>query len=549
MFDFSLDEALDFLAQEGGRGDELFHLHGFAVARDHVEEVARVAADDVVAGHQAHVGVELRGHVVVVAGGQVHIAAQAVGLLAHNERDFAVGFQLGHAVEYVAPRLFQRLAPVDIVFLVEAGAHLHQHRHLLALLPGANQRRHDGRLAADAVQGLLDGHHVGVVRRFADEAHHGIEAVVGVIEQNIAAPDDPEDGAILVEALVNAGGEGGKAQLVKARQGRNLLHEIIQVQRPRHGDHAFLRHIQVFLDAGQQPRVAAHGHLQPHHPAPFPLFQVLLHFGDEGVGVGIVIDKIRVPGDAEGHDGQGMGLAEHAVGILGDHVLQQHAAGFAPAHGQQRHPGQRGGHVKQRHARRAAAPHAGGQQQRQMDHLGGQKREGAPIVDGAGRQQRLHRFVKVMAQPFPLLLVQPVEALEMNPRVGQGGQVFRVQQLILPGHLLLYRGENRIQLFPGRQAGGVLFLVPRHGRPHQRAHPHHEEFVQIAGADGDELAPLQQRIVGVRRFLQHPAVKIQPAQFPVPNVAFRHGKSHILHALVGLSALIQNVCSAESSKF
>ena len=229
-----------------------------------------------------------------------------------------------------------------------------------------------------------------------------------------------------------------------------------------------------------------------------------------------------------------MGLAEHAVGVLGDHVLQQHAAGLAPAHRQQRHPGQGGGHMQQRHARCAAAPHAGRKQQRQMDHLGGQKREGTLIVDGAGRQQRLHRLVKVMAQPFPLLLVQPVEALEMNPRVGQGGQVFRVQQLILPGHLLLHRGENRVQLFPGRQAGGVFFLIACHGCPHQRAHPHHEKLVQIAGADGDELAPLQQRIVGVRRFLQHPAVEVQPAQFPVPNVALRHRVSHILHALVGL---------------
>ena len=67
------------------RGDEqfaVFDLRG--VAGEVIEEVGAILADGFVAGEQADVGVELRGDAVVVAGGEMNVAADAVFFLAHD---------------------------------------------------------------------------------------------------------------------------------------------------------------------------------------------------------------------------------------------------------------------------------------------------------------------------------------------------------------------------------------------------------------------------------------------------------------------------------
>ena len=97
------------------------------------------------------VGVDLGGDVVVVAGAQVDIAADALFLGAHHQGDLAVGLEPRHAVNHVSPRPLQPTAPVDVVFLVEPGLQLQQHRHLLARVGGLRQGGDDGRIAADPV--------------------------------------------------------------------------------------------------------------------------------------------------------------------------------------------------------------------------------------------------------------------------------------------------------------------------------------------------------------------------------------------------------------
>ena len=47
---------------------------------------------------------------------------------------------------------------------------------------------------------------------------------------------------------------------------------------------------------------------------------------------------------------------------------------------------------------------------------------------------------------------------------------------------------------------------------------HHEKFVQIAGKNGNEFQPFQERDQVVGGLLQHPAVEPKPAQLPVLGV-------------------------------
>ena len=77
-----------------------------------------------------------------------------------------------------------------------------------------------------------------------------------------------------------------------------------------------------------------------------------------------------------------------------------------------------------------------------------------------------------------------------------------------------------VQLLGRRPAGFVVPVVGGHaGKVKQTAHPHHKEFVQIAGENGDEFQPLQGRDSRVGCLLQHAPVKAQPAQLPILGIS------------------------------
>ena len=60
---------------------------------------------------------------------------------------------------------------------------------------------------------------------------------------------------------------------------------------------------------------------------------------------------------------------------------------------------------------------------------------------------------------------------------------------------------------PDGDAGGDAAL--------EAGDPHHEELVEVAGEDGEELGPLEQRQVGVLGQLEHPLVEGEPGQLAV----------------------------------
>ncbi len=125
---------------------------------------------------------------VVVAGADVAVAADAVGLLAHDEQDLGVRLQPDEAVHDVHARLFEDAGPVDVRLLVEARLELDERDHLLALLGGLDQRRDERALGAGgAVERLLDREHVRVAGGLLDELlDRRRERVVGVVHEHVA---------------------------------------------------------------------------------------------------------------------------------------------------------------------------------------------------------------------------------------------------------------------------------------------------------------------------------------------------------------------------
>ena len=134
----------------------------------------------------ADVGVQARSARVVVASGQVRIAAHDTALAAGDQQHLGVGFETHHAVDHLGTDGLQHLRPVDIRFLVKTGLQLDNHHHLFAAAHRLPQQIHHLRVGPGAVNRLLDRQHLRVVHRFAQELQQQVKAFKGLVDQHIA---------------------------------------------------------------------------------------------------------------------------------------------------------------------------------------------------------------------------------------------------------------------------------------------------------------------------------------------------------------------------
>jgi hypothetical protein len=105
----------------------------------------------------------------------VDVAAQAVVLAPHHQGHFAVRFQADETIHHVNTGLFQLARPMNVAFLVQPRLQLDQCRHLFAVVGGPLQGTNDRRIAAGAIQRLLDSQDTVIHRGGLDEIHDVVE--------------------------------------------------------------------------------------------------------------------------------------------------------------------------------------------------------------------------------------------------------------------------------------------------------------------------------------------------------------------------------------
>ena len=91
----------------------------------------------------------------------------------------------------------------------------------------------------------------------------------------------------------------------------------------------------------------------------------------------------------------------------------------------------------------------------------------------------------------------------------------------VPGHELAGAGPDHLQHLAGLEAGGGAGGDAGGDAALQAGHPDHEELVQVAGEDRQEVRPLQQRRGRVLGQFQHALVEREPAALPVEEAALR----------------------------
>ena len=226
------------------------------------------------------------------------ITADAVFLTAHHKRDFAVGFQAHQAVNYVAARLFQLSRPYDIVFLVKTRLQLHKHGNLLSVFRRLGQRRNDGRIAADAVQCLLDGQHLRIPGGFPDELHHRGKGLEGMVQQNVSLPDFIKKRTLFHKFRHRLGHILFFLQMLKALQAVHF-HKEGKIQGAVDMVNILFLNGKLILDDAQQAFIHAGFHLQTDCLPPLPLFQLFFDFLQQILRLVLINGQIRISHDTE----------------------------------------------------------------------------------------------------------------------------------------------------------------------------------------------------------------------------------------------------------
>ncbi len=238
-----------------------------------------------------------------------------------------MGLQAGDAVDDMDAGLLQRLRPVDVRLLVEARFQLDHADRLLAAFGGADQRGHQRRVVAGAVDGVLDRQHVGVCDRLLDEAlDRAGEGVVGVVDEQVALADRREHvDRLLVFALQArprhrrpgrvaqlgvAGNVGDVVEVAEVDQAVDVVD--LAVFQPQGADQLLA-----------QLRVHPGGDLQPHDLAEAAAADLVLDRLQEVVGL-VGNGEIGVAGDPEVAVVDHLGAGEEQVEVGGDRLLQRH---------------------------------------------------------------------------------------------------------------------------------------------------------------------------------------------------------------------------------
>ena len=148
MGDLAGDVRENPVAQRQRRHRHLLDVRRLGVAGDVIEHARDIAADDLVGREVGQVGIDARGHRMVIAGAGMNVGREAAAFATHHQRQLGVGLELEEAIDDLHAGAFEIARPADVGFFVEARLQFDQRRDGLAGIGGLDQRAHDRRVVA-----------------------------------------------------------------------------------------------------------------------------------------------------------------------------------------------------------------------------------------------------------------------------------------------------------------------------------------------------------------------------------------------------------------
>ena len=233
---------------------------------------------------------------MVIAGAQVHVAAQCLALAPHDQHHFRVRLVTDHAIHHLHARFLQPVGQVEVGFFVEACAQLDDDRHVLAIARRGNQVLDDLRVLAGAVQGLLDRQHLRVVGGSLQQVEYAAKTFVRMVQQHVALAKRLE-GRLVVEF----GAASLERRELQLRPVRHVidLDDAIEVDRAIDPVNRILFEVEILQQDLDDRLRAVVGDLQTHRGLESARQQLALQRAGEVFDLLLVNEQFRVTGDAE----------------------------------------------------------------------------------------------------------------------------------------------------------------------------------------------------------------------------------------------------------
>ena len=206
-----------------------------------------------------------------------------------------------------------------------------------------------------------------------------------------------------------------------------------------------------------------------------------------------------------------------------DQPAEEHKRLSAVRTGQGHHAGEHAWQLDHRHVLQHFAPPWHLQAYDQVERLVQQLREGMRRIDGQGGQHAAHLRPVIIFQPPEIIRGHVGEVQDANPGCLQRGSQLVAPAGILVAHHPADTCHHRAEHLARRETIGRAF---RPGALHLLLEPGDadlKELVEVGTDDAKELQPLEQRIRRVERFIEHPLVELEPAQFTVNEMRGREG--------------------------
>ena len=112
-------------------------------------------------------------------------AGDPIRIMPHQQGKFGVGLQSNQAVKDLHTSIFHAARPFDIGGFIESGFEFQHHDHFFCGGPG-DQRFHNRRVLAGAVDGLLERDHCRVFGGAFNEIHDRFEGIKRMVKKDVA---------------------------------------------------------------------------------------------------------------------------------------------------------------------------------------------------------------------------------------------------------------------------------------------------------------------------------------------------------------------------
>ena len=148
-----------------------------------------------------------------------------------------------------------------------------------------------------------------------------------------------------------------------------------------------------------------------------------------------------------------------------------------------------------------------------------------PRVHDLRGKERKHVVPHIVAQVVALLAREILLAQVANVLIGEERAHALVRFLVV-GIQLVAAGVNGLELLGRRHTGFRIddrFLQKR--QVGKRTDTHHEELLEVAPENGDEIQPLEQRYRRIGALVEHAFVEIEPGKLAVLHIGRLHNSS------------------------